>query len=84
MKAQIFANFLGVETSPSADGSKVYYRVGILQGMRVKTFSVDADMYAKISSKSLKQNQSVVCDIEIVEGREKTFVRLLDLNVSEK
>lgn len=84
MRAQIVAVFLGLEAVPSADGTKTYYRVGILQGMRAKMFNVDADTYAKIASKGFKLQQQIVADVEIVEGREKTFIRLLDLNVAEK
>lgn len=84
MNAKIFANFLGTETATSTDGAKTYYRVGILQGMRVKTFSVNADVYASIVAKGFTPNDSVVVDVEIVEAREKTFVKFVDIVAAKK
>lgn len=84
MKATILATFLGTEAVPSADGTKTFYRVGILQGMRVKTFSVNADVYASIVAKGFTPNDSVVVDVEIVEAREKTFVKFVDIVAAKK
>lgn len=84
MRAQIVATFLGTEVVPSSDGSRTFYRLGILQGMRVKTFSVSADVYASIVAKGFTPNDSVVVDVEIVEAREKTFVKFVDINLAKK
>ena len=84
MNAKIFANFLGTETATSTDGAKTYYRVGILQGMRVKTFSVSADLYAAIIAKGFAANDSVIAQVEVIEGREKTFLKLIDIQSEKK
>ena len=84
MNAKIFANFLGTETATSTDGAKTYYRVGILQGMRVKTFSLSAEQYAQIVEKGFATNDPIVADVEIVEGREKTFLKLIDIQSEKK
>lgn len=84
MKAQILANFLGTEVVPSADGSKTYYRVGVLQGLKVKTFSVSADLYAQIVEKGFAANAPVIAEVEVIEGREKTFLKLIDIQSEKK
>lgn len=83
MRAQIVATFLGTEVVPSSDGSRTFYRLGILQGLRVKTFSVSADVYASIVSKNFQSNDSVIVDVEIVETRDKTFVKFVDIKAAK-
>ena len=83
MRAQIVATFLGTEVVPSADGTRTFYRVGVLQGMRVNTFSVSADVYASIVSKNFQSNDSVIVDVEIVETRDKTFLKFVDIKAAK-
>lgn len=80
MKAQILATFLGTEKVPSADGTSVYHRVAILQGLKSHTFTVDAETYKSVTARNLPAGTEITVDIEIVLGREKTFLRFLDLN----